>query len=112
MVVSKICGIHFKASSIRRYFPNVSGDKFKSCIGKENGVFRWKYFKAEIDKFIQVSESNLENMLNNPESAPETVLYLISQSLKSICSQIWPRNLDVTLEHGCDFAKQFRTVVN
>ena len=36
--ISRVCGIYFKAMSIRQYFPMVSGNKFESYVGKENGV--------------------------------------------------------------------------
>ena len=109
--ISRVCGIYFKAMSIRQYFPMVSGNKFKSYVGKENGVVRWKYFECEIEKFIQTSEGNLMKLLNGHECAQESCVYPISQCLKNTYAQAETRNSTTTLAHDSGFIDQFNVKV-
>ena len=104
--ISRVCGIYFKAMSIRQYFPMVSGNKFKSYVGKENGVVRWKYFECEIE-----SEGNLMKLLNDHECAQESWVYAITQYLKNTCAQAETRNSTTTLAHDSGFIDQFNNQV-
>ncbi|CAB4040698.1 Hypothetical predicted protein [Paramuricea clavata] len=89
----------------------ISGNKLKSYVGKENGVVRWKYFGCEIEKFIQISEGNLEKLLNDPECVHENVVYFICECLKNTCAQAQARNLDTTLIHDSSFIDQFNAKI-
>ena len=114
LVIKKICGVDFSASSIRLFFPKVSSNHLKANIGKENGVVRWRCFKSQIDRFIQVSENDLENLLNNAESTPESVVFSMLQNLRSICNLVVAGsagNFEIMLQIGCDFANQFHAIV-
>ena len=114
LVIKKICGVDFSASSIRRFFPKVSSNHLKANIGKENGVVRWRCFKSQIDRFIQVSENDLEYLLNNAESTPESVVFSMLQNLRSICILVVAGsagNFEIMLQIECDFANQFHAIV-
>lgn len=110
-IISKICGVQFAASSIRRFFPRVSKNELKSNVGKENGKVRWCHFTAKVEEFIRVSGSDLESLLNCPETIPEVVVFSLNENLKGICSMERMKILEIMLENGCNFTNQFNTIV-
>ena len=71
----------------------------------------WKYFECEIERFIQTSEGNLMELLNNHECAQESCVYPISQCLKNTCAQAKTRNTTTALAHDSGFIDQFNVKV-
>ena len=109
--MSKVCGVQFATTSIRRFFPRISNNELPSNVGKQNGKVWWSHFKNKIEEFIRVSRRNLEILLCSPDNIPEYNVFALNEKLKSICNLETMENFDTMLENGSNFANQFNTIV-
>ena len=111
LIISRICGVQFTTSSIRRFFPRVSNNEFRSDVGKYNGKVRWVHFGANIEAFISVCGSDLEKFLSNPSALTENDIFQINEKLKEVCSFAIANIGDTPIEKGCKFTTQFNTTI-
>ena len=87
----RVCGIHFKASSVRRFFPRISKNELRATVGKDNGKVRWNCYRSKVEEFIRISGTEqLERILKFPGAITEEVIVAISANLKDICSNSTP----------------------
>ena len=105
--VSKICGVQFDASSLRRLFPRISKDELKK-IGKKSGKVRWNYYSAQVEEFLRVSGEELEGVLSGSAALSEEIIVTAGEQLKKICSMdtVYSENLLPK-----DFADQFNNII-
>ena len=106
--VSKICGVQFEAGTLRRFFPKISRNEFKTTIGKENGKVRWNYFIKQVDELIRVSGVEMERMIRTVEAIEENVIVQISGQLKRICAMAKEKSEQLSTEN---FFDQFNNLV-
>ena len=88
-VVSKVCGVRFNPSVIRRFFPRISNNEMKATVGKQNGEVRWSFFSGKIDELLRTMGKELEKILECAEIIPEDVVVSICDQLKRLCSLDW-----------------------
>ena len=110
-VVSKICGVQFSASSVRRFFPRISKNEIRSNVGKINGKVRWIYFKEKIETFMHKCATDLGGVLNNPTVIPEHTIVHLNEKLKDICNSQARDFRDIAIDNGFNFARQFNKTV-
>ena len=110
-IISKICGVQFACSSVRRYFPRVSNNHLKSGVGKCNGKVRWVYFKKETEIFMSICATELDTVVKNPAAIPEYLIFQVNEKLKEICYSEINEYEEILLENGCNFATQFNTMI-
>ena len=107
-VVLKICGVHFDAMAIRRFFPKVSNNSFKSSVGKQNGKVRWSYFSEQVDQLIRVSGTEMERMIHSAEAIPEDVIIQICDQMTRLCCRNKESSEKLSTE---TFANQFNKII-
>ncbi|CAB4014839.1 Hypothetical predicted protein [Paramuricea clavata] len=110
-IISKICGVQFACSSVRRYFPRVSNNHLKSGVGKCNGKVRWVYFNKETEIFMSICATELDTVVKNPTAIPEYLIFQVNEKLKEICYSEINQYEEILLENGCNFATQFNTMI-
>ena len=107
-VVLKICGVYFDAISIRRFFPKISNNSFKSSVGKQNGKVKWSYFSEQVDQLIRVSGTEMERMIHSAEAIPEDVIIQICDQMTRLCCRDKENSEKLSTE---TFANQFNKII-
>lgn len=109
--IFKVFGVQFEANAVRRFFPRISRNKYKTTVGKNNGKVRWNCYSSEVEEFICVSgKEQLERILNFPKAIAEDVIVATSEKLKNICSNSKTRTEDDNLS-AKHFISQFNNVI-